>query len=180
MAVREDLEEQVGRVFGDSGGTINVMFTKGDSPYITKPNYGHSAYTSLWEETYHAWDHQTGGLDLSNPTALDEAQAWKFAANAPGTKFNFSQTIGGVEYYGTTVMGRIKNASENEVANWLYFGAEIKFVGAEINRRQFILPNIDNNGSGLYFNIKGGLGTVIKPNSKGASDFERKKYLSKQ
>ncbi|MGB0523154.1 MAG: hypothetical protein ACPGJS_09345 [Flammeovirgaceae bacterium] len=123
---------ELGDKFG--GGTVRahpsdesfifVLFTKGDAPLAQKPAYGHGPYFALWEETYHAWEVATEALDLNSPTSLNEARAWRFAANAPKNKNSYQYTARGKKFNSYTVAYRIKHATDQEVAKWLALGVE--------------------------------------------------------
>lgn len=107
-----------GKTTSESGdpNLINIFYTNGDNPMNNNSGIGMGPNNSLWEETYHAWDYNNGGLDLNNGTAYDEAEAWKFSSDAPGTKYEYQNYIPEDKRYYTdkTAMFRIKNASKTD------------------------------------------------------------------
>jgi hypothetical protein len=94
-----------------SRATIN--FTMDDNPQINDKIIGASKYRVLFEETFHAGQLETFG-EFAN-SAISEAQAWKFSATAPGTKYTDFNLA-------TTVMGHINKSSVLGVALMFKFG----------------------------------------------------------
>ena len=88
---------------GLNGG--NNIYSNSEPQNRTTEEGGYSQlYATLFEETYHAADYDRGRLDYGNPTCMDEARAWKFAAKAPGTKLSCGwdcKTFAGVIREGT-------------------------------------------------------------------------------
>lgn len=64
-------------------------------------------YAALFEETYHAVDIDDGVFKIGEQTAMDEARAWQFAANAPGTKDFVKSKIDGTEGYTIAYTARV-------------------------------------------------------------------------
>ena len=108
----------------DNPSDVDVFYAMGDNPLKKDLGRGLGPNNSLWEETFHAWDHSQGGLDLNNNTAFDEAEAWQFSSKAPGTKFEFENFIpeDNRTYRDKTAMFRIANSSTTKVAQWLHDG----------------------------------------------------------
>jgi RHS repeat-associated protein len=94
-----------------------IQFTKDDNPDLLDKSLGASTYRPLFEETFHAFQYERDGATESS--AMKEAEAWKFSATAPGTKYHFKDKSGN---YNMTVMGNIFFGSQNQVAFWLKFG----------------------------------------------------------
>jgi len=96
-----------------------IQFTKDDNPDLLDKSLGASTYRPLFEETFHAFQYERDGATESS--AMKEAEAWKFSATAPGTKYHFKDKSGN---YNMTVMGNIFFGSQNQVAFWLKFGKD--------------------------------------------------------
>ena len=139
--------------------TVNIWFGKGDDPLTKDTRVGRSKFGVLFEETYHAWDSETGGLDLNAPTCYNEAKAWRFAATAPGTdnstELHYDRTTNQL-YYSRTVMQRIKNASDIEVANWFKNGMPTTINQFNEHYYPINTPK-KNGGGGLYKNLPLGI-----------------------
>lgn len=110
---------KAGRTYKESGRII-IAYTTNDNPNLSI--LGGIEFSSLREETYHAWDYETGGLDLLNPTATNEAKAWKHAASERGLKDYDSKRDSQGHYKSYIPYYRIRNSSVGQVANWLKFG----------------------------------------------------------
>ena len=98
-------------------GTSIINFSKDDSPMVTDPLVGASPFRNLFEETYHAYQDKHG---LLNNSCINEAEAWKFAATAPGTNNMYFDNRS--QIFVTTLMGRIQKASVIEIAVGFKFG----------------------------------------------------------
>ena len=103
-----------------SANTSTINFTKGETPETKNPYLGASEYRNLFEETYHAWDFETGGRIQHKKSCFTEAEAWMFSAMAPGTR---RFTPGDINKRQLTLMGRIQNEKNPlTVAFMLKFG----------------------------------------------------------
>ena len=96
-----------------------IQFTKDDNPDIIDKRLGVSSYRPLFEETFHAFQFDRDGVTQSS--AMKEAEAWKFSATAPGTRFFYKNNN---NCYSNTIMFNILFASQSEVASWLKFGKD--------------------------------------------------------
>ena len=72
----------------------------------------------FFEETYHAVDIDDGVFKIGEQTAMDEARAWKFAAQAPGTRYYLNNGV----FNGHTAAATCKKASVGWVAKMLKEG----------------------------------------------------------
>ena len=109
---------QSGKTYVDANNPnqINIDFTMGDDPVTRDLTMGRSKFGVLFEETYHAWYHATGGLNFSNATCLNEANAWQFASIAPGTLSYMYGYKDNKIFRDVTVMGRIRETSVDLLA----------------------------------------------------------------
>jgi RHS repeat-associated protein len=148
-----DPKLQAGKTFADPNDPnyIFVAFTKGDSRMNLIATNGFSKYKALWEETYHAWDHDKGRLNLNESSAMDEARAWKFSMLAPGTKYKYINYIGGKGYEDYTAAFRLRYGSKLQVARWLKYGMEPYFDEAtQQGYGGFGRKDEEGNTIGLY------------------------------
>ena len=113
-----DAERPEGGEFQPKSDYSTVKFTKGATPETNNPHIGASEYHVLFEETYHAWKFYKNGCKQEPQTCSTEAEAWKFSTKAPGT-IKYTNTPNGLEQ---TIMGRISNASLEQVAKGLHDG----------------------------------------------------------
>ena len=151
-ATRTGFEEGMYQNKGDGTSTIN--FSKGDSPMVSEKIIGASPFRNLFEETYHAFQDKHG---LLNNSCINEAEAWKFAANAPRTSYSFFRPDGSIQ---NTFMYWLTEASIGEIASAFKFGWKKEFS----NYLHF-QPESDM-GKGLYSDLKFGINTFI-PDGKG-------------
>ena len=86
FALNIELAEGNGAVRQSDDG-YSIEFSQDKGTRVTDPDGGFSGkYAALFEETYHAVDIDDGVFKIGEQTAMDEARAWQFAAEAPGTK----------------------------------------------------------------------------------------------
>ena len=82
-----------GHVYADAKNKnlVHVKFTQGGTSQVNNPLNGFGEYRALFEETFHAWEHDKGKLDLTRGNIMAEARAWKFSTYAPGNIFTTTQ-----------------------------------------------------------------------------------------
>ena len=121
---------------GENGVDYKVCFTlTGDR--ITSPDGGFSIYSNLFEEVYHAVDILKGKLNIKNPTAMDEARAWQFAATAPGS--TYFHEIDGTRHY--TLAETALTLSEGKLAKVLREGIDpVNIPRIDDYGKMFLLP----------------------------------------
>lgn len=151
-ANRSGFEEEKYENHGNGTSTIN--FSKGDSPMVLEKLIGASQFRNLFEETYHAFQDKHGLLINS---CMNEAEAWKFAAEAPGSVYSILNSNGSIQ---NTFIYWIKNASVGKIASAFKFGWKKEF-----SNYLYFQPESDM-GKGLYSDLKFGINTFI-PNGKG-------------
>jgi RHS repeat-associated protein len=79
-----------GKILKNDEGEIDIIHSSVTTARTSKEGGFSQQYATLFEETFHAADYDRGRLDLNNPTCMDEARAWKFAAKAPGTNYRLN------------------------------------------------------------------------------------------
>ena len=151
-ANRSGFEE--GKYENHGNGTSTINFSKGDSPMVLEKLIGASQFRNLFEETYHAFQDKHGLLINS---CMNEAEAWKFAAEAPGSVYSILNSNGSIQ---NTFIYWIKNASVGKIASAFKFGWKKEF-----SNYLYFQPESDM-GKGLYSDLKFGINTFI-PNGKG-------------
>ncbi|MBO7491045.1 MAG: RHS repeat-associated core domain-containing protein [Bacteroidales bacterium] len=146
-ANRSGFEEGKYENHGDGTSTIN--FSKGDSPMVSERLIGASPFRNLFEETYHAFQDKHG---LLNNSCMNEAEAWKFAAEAPGTSYSFLTPNGSIQ---NTFMFWLKDASIGMIANAFKFGWKKEFSD------YLFFPPESDMAKGIYSDLKFGISTFI-------------------
>lgn len=96
-----------------------IQFSQNRGVRVTDELGGFSPkYAALFEETYHAVDIEEGKFKIGEQTAMDEARAWQFAAQAPGTRYYLNNG----SFNGHTAAATCKDASVGWVAKMLKEG----------------------------------------------------------
>ena len=145
---------EVGMYENHGDGTSTIHFSKGETPMVSDPLIGASPFGNLFEETYHAYQDKNG---LLNNSCLNEAEAWKFAARAPGTSYSFFDPYGELQH---TFMYWLKESSIGMIASAFKFGWKKEFA----NYLNF--ESESEMVKGLYSKLKYGIG-IFMPDGKG-------------
>jgi RHS repeat-associated protein len=151
-ANRNGFEEGMYKNNGD--GTSTIYFSKDDSPMVSEQLIGASPFRNLFEETYHAFQDKQG---LLNNSCINEAEAWKFSAEAPRTVYSILNSNGSIQ---NTFMYWLTESSIGEIASAFKFGWKKEF-----SSYLYFQPESDM-GKGLYSDLKFGINTFI-PDGKG-------------
>ncbi len=137
-----------GKVTKNANGGINIIHSSVPSARTSLEGGFSREYATLFEETFHAADHDRGRLDLNNPTCVDEARAWKFATKAPGTKFRC-----GPNNMDFTLANCFKTKSVSRLAHILHDGYSGTIIDIFNRAHEYLIYDREDNAKGVYYNL---------------------------
>jgi len=121
-------------------------------PFGKSKKVGRSKYGILFEETYHAWEYETGSLNLLSPTVYNEARAWKFASTAPNTVLRLKDVYKGKTYNDYTVMYSMLNKTIPDIADLFKNGWKASYD--KIGNGYLFINKTNSPLVGLYSHLK--------------------------